>query len=539
MIKRIGLSKTLLLLALGLPFAMTITGALQVYLQYQSTIDYDASFDKAIDSYEDIYNIGSKLTELNSLLVNTIRSNDIEQIEKNVALIEKDKKIILEYLADCAASCTKANELFAEYTKQDQIILNTFLNGQAAQAQESFFTELSSISQKLFVELDNVKNSTGIQIQNDKSAISAKVKKNISLGIIVFALVCLVITIVSLSIRSVINKEFISLVRDLNQNAHEIDSLSSNLKKSSNNLNDKSTTTVSALVQTSASLTELGAMVDKNKEDAEESKKFSFHTFEQAKYGFQKVEEMLAAMQQIESNSANILKSIENGTQDMLNLITYFKEIGDKTQIINDIVFQTKILSFNASVEAARAGEHGRGFAIVAQEIGKLAEVSGKAAIEITDILSKNMTAANQTVDTVRSSTQKVVVESKQSIVDGSSTAKNCQEALNSIIGSIQKVTDSASRIAEATKEQSQAMEQVNQAIYEIDNSTKQNALEAHSLFKASEDLTTYASSLSERSLFFEKFIFSKNRESNQAVESENTVQNDAVFEILNSEKAA
>ncbi|MBC7465119.1 MAG: hypothetical protein H7256_03945 [Bdellovibrio sp.] len=49
------------------------------------------------------------------------------------------------------------------------------------------------------------------------------------------------------------------------------------------------------------------------------------------------------------------------------------EEIGNKTKVINDIVFQTKLLSFNASVEAARAGEHGKGFAVVAEEVGKLA----------------------------------------------------------------------------------------------------------------------------------------------------------------------
>ncbi len=52
------------------------------------------------------------------------------------------------------------------------------------------------------------------------------------------------------------------------------------------------------------------------------------------------------------------------------------EDIGDKTKVINDIVFQTKRLSFNASVEAARAGEHGKGFAVVAEEVGNLAQMS-------------------------------------------------------------------------------------------------------------------------------------------------------------------
>ena len=65
------------------------------------------------------------------------------------------------------------------------------------------------------------------------------------------------------------------------------------------------------------------------------------------------------------------------------------QEIEDKTKAIDEIVFQTKLLSFNASVEAERAGEHGRGFSVVAQEVGNLAQLSGKSAAEINEILKR------------------------------------------------------------------------------------------------------------------------------------------------------
>lgn len=77
--------------------------------------------------------------------------------------------------------------------------------------------------------------------------------------------------------------------------------------------------------------------------------------------------------------------------------------ISEKTGIINDIVFQTKLLSFNASVEAARAGEHGKGFAVVAEEIGGLATNSGKASEEISTIVEDSREKLSDSVGTISS----------------------------------------------------------------------------------------------------------------------------------------
>ena len=77
---------------------------------------------------------------------------------------------------------------------------------------------------------------------------------------------------------------------------------------------------------------------------------------------------------------------------------TRIEEIGAKTEVIDDIVFQTKILSFNASVEAERAGELGRGFGVVAQEVGNLAAMSGQSAIEIASIVKSAMKESREII---------------------------------------------------------------------------------------------------------------------------------------------
>jgi methyl-accepting chemotaxis protein len=78
------------------------------------------------------------------------------------------------------------------------------------------------------------------------------------------------------------------------------------------------------------------------------------------------------------------MNQINYSNEQMSEIVKVIQEIETKTKVINDIVFQTKLLSFNASVEAARAGEQGKGFAVVAEEVGNLAQMSGNAAKEIS-----------------------------------------------------------------------------------------------------------------------------------------------------------
>src|SRR5690606_24854923 len=91
---------------------------------------------------------------------------------------------------------------------------------------------------------------------------------------------------------------------------------------------------------------------------------------------------------EINQTNMKLTRQIENSNEKFSDILSILSDIGQKTSVIHEIVFQTKLLSFNASVEAARAGEHGKGFAVVAQEIGNLANMSGKSAEEIESIIN-------------------------------------------------------------------------------------------------------------------------------------------------------
>ncbi|MBF0206507.1 MAG: hypothetical protein HQK53_06425 [Oligoflexia bacterium] len=98
------------------------------------------------------------------------------------------------------------------------------------------------------------------------------------------------------------------------------------------------------------------------------------------------------------NNLRNAMNGIKGGANSLEEIMGVIRDINKKTKIINEIVFETKLLSFNASIEAARAGQYGKGFAIVAQEIGNLALMSGKAALGISSLLESSTSQVRELI---------------------------------------------------------------------------------------------------------------------------------------------
>jgi methyl-accepting chemotaxis protein len=118
-------------------------------------------------------------------------------------------------------------------------------------------------------------------------------------------------------------------------------------------------------------------------------------------------------------------------------VINQIQDISKKTELINDIVFQTKLLSFNASVEAARAGEQGKGFSVVAEEVGNLATMSGNAANEITSMLGASIQKVSKIVENSQNLMSSLIKKSRSKIEMGHQTSVDCSVALEEIVKNV------------------------------------------------------------------------------------------------------
>ena len=212
-----------------------------------------------------------------------------------------------------------------------------------------------------------------------------------------------------------------------------LDSGSEKLLKNVEILNTSSNQAAASLEETAAALEEITSTVISNSTNVVQMAKYSEQVSISAKKGQELARSTTTAMDDI-TNQVNL--------------------INEAISVIDQIAFQTNILSLNAAVEAATAGEAGRGFAVVAQEVRNLANRSAEAAREIKTIVENATNKANH----------------------GKSISYEMIQGYEELLENITKTTQTIEEIARASKEQEAGITQINDVVTGLDRQTQQNA---------------------------------------------------------------
>lgn len=287
-----------------------------------------------------------------------------------------------------------------------------------------------------------------------------------------------------------------SAAQALSQTGEKVTGASTEIASSAQGLSQATAEQAASLQETASSIEQLSAMVARNTENARSTATTSSVSQAKAEEGKQAVERMMRSMEDINSNNTEIMTQINQSNQKMAEIVKVIEEIGSKTKVINDIVFQTKLLSFNASVEAARAGEAGKGFAVVAEEVGGLARMSGQAAEEISGMLADSINKVEAIVQETQTKVESLVGQGKLKVETGVEVASICSRVLDEIVTNVSNVSTMAAEISSSTQEQAQGISEINKAVGQLDIVTQRNAAASDQSAGAAEELATQANTM-------------------------------------------
>ena len=249
---------------------------------------------------------------------------------------------------------------------------------------------------------------------------------------------------------NLLGKELGSSAKNNFQNGETLEESASTMTSSMNNLAEKANEQAASLEETAAALEEITSITRNNTQNATKM----------ATLG-QVVKKSVLSGEELASKTASSMDEINEKVKAINSAIT----------VIDQIAFQTNILSLNAAVEAATAGEAGKGFAVVAQEVRNLANRSAEAAKEIKNLVEE----AN-----IKTNDGKLI--SSDMIEGYKELNKNISETINII-----------EDVSAASKEQMLGIEQINQTVNMLDRVTQENAFESNQIKDISQSVSTLA----------------------------------------------
>lgn len=411
-------------------------------------------------------------------------------------------------------------DMMDAFERGDQILANGFINTKLRAASDGMFDATAQMVEYQENKLDAINTKT-----DDSFAFSvlvAGIALAISVLIGILVMVYIRKTIIS-PLNGIVNEANIIAAGDLSQQdivvktkdeigqlGNAFNSMKNNLSNLIKNIQVNSEQVNGAAQELSASTEEISATTEDvtvRVNDTAERAQISAHAsnesaraMEETAAGVQRIAE---STQKLLGNSVDATQTAKDGgqiiydAQQQMSIISsstnsvnalvqklaqQTEEINNISQLITSITDQTNLLALNAAIEAARAGEHGKGFAVVADEVRKLAEQSKSSANSIVN-LTLEIKADTENVE-------RAVTESLVSVEDGVKIISNAGESFTSIVNAVTQMSMQIQEISATSEELSASAEQVTASVNEIAQSSNESSSNLEMVAAAVEEQT-------------------------------------------------
>lgn len=429
---------------------------------------------KTSKSLEDMYN--KNLVAIEAL--GDIRGNLMRALKDGLNMMQNTSP----------AETTALSDDIKEMKAQNADLFKKFLNTDPSQAQKDKLEEIKQVRASFWSKMDNAlsyakanKNEQAYKIyksnsENEKiyrKAVLALMQmqkdtskkifeenqhatKTANILLIFISLASLTLMIIlGTIIADAITKPIHQAIGELTTGSSEVSAASSQVEAASQSLAEGTTEQAASIQETSSTLEETASMVQQNNDNTKQAAIMAKNAKDYAQKSNQEMSTMMTSMHNLKQSSNEIAKIIK---------------------VIDEIAFQTNLLSLNAAVEAARAGDAGKGFAVVAEEVRNLAQRSAQAAKDTASIIENNISLSESSV-----------------II-----ANNVNESLEQIDEESRKVSELLEEISTATDEQARGISEINKAIRQMEEVMESNASTADESAAASRELASQAANVNE-----------------------------------------
>ncbi len=251
--------------------------------------------------------------------------------------------------------------------------------------------------------------------------------------------------------------------------------------------------------ETNQAMEQFNVSVSQTAQSAQQAASTAAQSSQSAQKGTERVREAIATMDKIDSSTAV-------SSEAVLKLGKRSEQMTEIVDVITNVADQTNLLALNAAIEAARAGEAGSGFAVVAEEVRKLAESSARSATEIGKLIKETTGETNIAVKNMEATTKEVTAGKELIIKAGTSLEEILQGAQN-VATMLEQISAATQQMSEGSKKVGKAVEDVATIAEQASASTQQASASTQEMVATVQEMASSAQSLAQMGIDLNKLV--------------------------------